>query len=121
MPHEDLVEHVSSASSISSEEKETNFRYDGQSDNIRVSSFNRGTVTGLLKNRMFDLDKLVLEDEDGRFDEATADEYEEDMADICGVIGWIPMGSLTVKNTERSTATPSAIVSTGTVDEDTFS
>lgn len=115
-----LEEHVSSASSLGTEEKETALYFNGGREDVRVTTYQRGMITGLLKNEMFEVEDLILEDEDGGFHEADPGDYTEDMDDICGILGRLPMGSLTVKNTERSTSTPSGIVSTSTVNADTF-
>ena len=115
-----LEEHVSSAKSLSTAEKETALYFNGGTEGVKISTYQRGMITGLMKNQMAEIEEIVLEGDDGDFRTILPEEYEEDMDNICGVFARIPMGSLTIKNTERSSNAPSSIISTSTVDDDTF-
>lgn len=114
-----LLDHITSDSDLESMEKESTLRFAKDSDHIDAFTAMRGWMTGFVKNDMVKVTSLTVKN-DGKYHSTGVDDFEEGEGEIVGIQGEIPMGSLTIKNTERSSAAPSSMISTGTVTEDTF-
>lgn len=113
MNQADYAAFCESDSDLNAAEKETNINILGDEKHYTISSSKRTVVKALLANDSFTLTSVTTKNDETMQKHESLETVDVEAGDrIVGVVGRMPVGSLTIKGVPRKQNNQSSIVST---------